>query len=309
MPSVGQPVDELRPGPALGRTQHDHGPAGPCGHPLFPGGALDGGHPLDHRVEGGRHELVHLGRVVARHPVHLVAVAFEQRGQLVVAYAGQHGRVGDLVAVQVQDGQHGAVGDRVEELVAVPTRRQRPRLGFAVADYAADEQVRVVESGAVGVREGVTELPAFVDRARRLRRHVRRDPAREAELAEQLAQALRVPGYVGVHLGVGPLEIGVGDRRRTAVARAHHVDGVEVPVADDPVHVGVDEVEAGRRAPVPEQPGLHVRRPRGARAPGGCPGGRSARPRRSWPPASRRRSAGPPARKGARRPATGPQWG
>ena len=74
-----------------------------------------------------------------------------------------------------------------EELVAVPASGQRARLGFAVADYAADEQVRVVESGAVGVREGVTELPTFVDRARRLGRDVRRYAAREAELAEQFA--------------------------------------------------------------------------------------------------------------------------
>ena len=73
------------------------------------GGALDGGDPLDHLVEGGGHQLVHLGGVVARDPVHLVAVAFQQRGQLVVADPGQDGGVGDLVAVQVQDGQDGAV--------------------------------------------------------------------------------------------------------------------------------------------------------------------------------------------------------
>ena len=74
----------------------------------------------------------------------------------------------------------------------MPARRERPGLGLAVADDAADEQVRVVEGGAVGVRERVAELAALVDRARRLGRGVARDPARERELPEQLLQ----PGLV-----------------------------------------------------------------------------------------------------------------
>ena len=38
------------------------------------------------------------------------------------------------------------------------------------------------------------------------------------------------------------------------------VDGIQVPGTDDPVEVGVDEVEPGRRAPVAEQPRLDVGR-------------------------------------------------
>ena len=78
----------------------------------------------------------------------------------------QHRRVGDLVAVEVQDRQHRAVGGRVEELVRVPARGERPGLGLAVADHAGHDQVGVVERGAVGVRQRVAELAALVDRAR-----------------------------------------------------------------------------------------------------------------------------------------------
>jgi hypothetical protein len=51
-----------------------------------------------------------------RRPSDRVAVALKQRGELVVGDAGQHGRVGDLVAVQVQDRQHGAVGAGLRNL-------------------------------------------------------------------------------------------------------------------------------------------------------------------------------------------------
>jgi hypothetical protein len=78
-----------------------------------------------------------------------VAVAPQQLVQLLVADPGEHGGIGDLVAVEVEDRQDRAVGDRVKELVGVPARRERPRLRFAVADHAGDDQVGVVEGRPV----------------------------------------------------------------------------------------------------------------------------------------------------------------
>ena len=71
----------------------------------------------------------------------------------------------------------------------MPARGQRTGLGFAVADHARDEQIRIVERRAVRVHERVAELAALVDRARRLGRGVARDPAGERELAEERAHA------------------------------------------------------------------------------------------------------------------------
>ena len=166
------PVDLLGARPPLRRAHHDHRPARAFGPALLARGSLDGGDLLDDRVEHLRHPLVHRLGLVAVDPVHGVAIALEQRVELVVADPGEDGRVRDLVAVQVEDRQDCAVRGGVEELVRVPARRERPRLGLAVADDTADEQVGVVERRPVGVREGVAELAAFVDRPRRLGRHM-----------------------------------------------------------------------------------------------------------------------------------------
>ena len=60
-------------------------------------------------VERGSHQLVHLLRITALDKVGRVAVAAEKLIQLFMTDAGQHTRVGDLVAVQVQDREHHTV--------------------------------------------------------------------------------------------------------------------------------------------------------------------------------------------------------
>ena len=112
------------------------------------------------------------------------------------------------------------------------------------------------------MRKRIAELAAFVDRARSLGRDVAGDAARERELPEQLSDAVFILGDARVELRVATFQIGVGDQTRAAVARADDVDRVEVARLDDPVHVGVDEVEARCRPPVAEKsrldvPGLH----------------------------------------------------
>jgi hypothetical protein len=138
-------VHLLGAGPALGRAEHDHRPAGPRGiaarsraccwmrrisrwpspAPRPSSGASPGSSPSTNR--------------------RLPAAAAEELLELLVADAGEDGGVGDLVAVEVQDGQHRAVGDRVEELVAVPGGGQRAGLRLAVAHHAGGDQVGVVE--------------------------------------------------------------------------------------------------------------------------------------------------------------------
>ena len=46
----------------------------------------------------------------------------------------------------------------------MPARGKRPGLGLAVADHARDDQIRVVEGGAVGVHQRIAQLAALVDR-------------------------------------------------------------------------------------------------------------------------------------------------
>ena len=226
-----QPVDLARPRPALRAPQHQHGPAGARGAVPAAGRPLERANLVERLVERRREALVSVcGRLVelARHEERPPPVALEECDELVLRDAGEHGRVRDLVAVQVQDREHGSVGGRVQELVRVPARRERPSLRFAVADDARDEEVGVVEGGAEGVGQGVSELAALVDRARRLGRDVRGDPARERELAKERAQPVLADGDVRVELGVRAFEIGVRDEPRPAVARPRDVDRRQV---------------------------------------------------------------------------------
>ena len=132
---------------------------------------------------------MHRRGIVAFDEVRAVAVAAQQLIELLVADAREHGRARDLVAVQMQDRQDRAVGRGVQELVRVPARRERPGFRFAVADDAGDEQIGVVESRAVGVRQGVSQLAAFMDRAWRLGRDVTGDAAGKRELLEEPLQS------------------------------------------------------------------------------------------------------------------------
>ncbi len=242
-------VHLLGAGPALRRAQDDHRrPLGVA--------RLVRGHLLERRVEGAGHLLV-----VGADQMGAVAVPLHELEQLAGGDAGQDGRVGDLVAVQVQDGQHHAVAAAVGELAGVPACGQRAGLGLAVADDAGHHQVGVVEGGAVRVRERVPQLAALVDGSGRLRCHVTGDAAGEGELAEQPPHALHVLRHVRIPLGVRPLQPRVRHRRGPAVAGARDVDHVLVPFADHPVEVGEAEVQAGRRAPVAEQARLDVLRP------------------------------------------------
>ena len=243
-------VELLRPRPALRRPQHDHRPRPARVVVLLARGPLDRMDAADRVVERARHLLMHDGGVGAGDDVGIVAVAFEELEQLALGNARQHGRVRDLVAVQMQDRQHRAVVHRVEELVRMPARRQRSGLRLTVADDAADEEARIVERSAVGVRQRVAELAALVDRARDLGRTVTADAAGKRELAEERAQAVGVLRDLRIDLAVGALEVRVRDRRRAAVTGTDHHERVQV--------VDADQVQPRRRAPMAEKPRLDV---------------------------------------------------
>ncbi len=251
-------VDLLGTGPALRRAHHDHRPDRALGKSIAPRLGLDVADLADHGFERGRHQLVHQRRLVPFDEMGLISVAAKQRFELLMADARQHRRVGDLVAVEMQDRQHGAVADRIEELVRMPARRQRPRLRFAVAHDRGDDEIGIVEGRAIGVRERIAELAALVDRAGRLGRDMAWNPAGKRELGEEPLHALLVLRHARIDFAVGSFEIGVGDQPRPAMAGAGDVDHVEIVLLDQPIEVGVDEVEARRRAPVPQESRLDV---------------------------------------------------
>ena len=211
------------------------------------------------RVEDGGHQLVHVFGVVTFDVVRFPAAAAQELVQFLGFDAGQHGRVADLVAVQMQDRQHRPVADRVEELGGMPGRGQRPGLGLTVADDAGHDQVRIVEHGAERVAQRVAQFPAFVDRSRSRRRHMAGNASGKRELGEQLLHPGLVLTHVGIDLRIRALEVGVGDQGRAAVAGAGDVEHVQVVLRDDPVEVHVNEVLPRRRSPMADHERFHIR--------------------------------------------------
>lgn len=255
------PVDLRRARPALGCAEDDHRPHR-ARVVARRSACLDGRDVVEHVVEQLGEALVDRDVVLTveatLEDVRRVAVPDHEGVQLLLADPGEDGRVGDLVAVEVEDRQDDAVLGRVDELVRVPARGERAGLGLAVTDDGRHEEVRVVERRAVRVRERVAELAALVDRSGRLWGDVARDATREGELPEQPVHALLVLGDVRVRLGVGAFEVGVGDEARSAMTWAGDEDARQCALADRPVEVGVEEVEARSGAPVSEEPGLDV---------------------------------------------------
>ena len=140
----------------------------------------------------------------------------------------------------------------------MPARRQRPGFRLAIANDTGNDQVRVVESGAVGVRQSVAKLATFVNRARRFRRHMTWDPAWERELGEESLHPLLVLRDVRIDFAISALKICICDYTGAAMPWAGNIDHIQVVIPDQPIQMNVDEVQAGGGSPMAEQPGLDV---------------------------------------------------
>ena len=188
----------------------------------------------------------------------LVAVAAHQAFNLRVRDPRKDCRIGDLVAVQMEDRKHRPIGGWIQELVGVPTRGERAGLGLAVAHDAGNEKIGIVEGRAVGVDEGVAEFAALVDGAGSLWSHMAWDSIRPTELAEEALDAVGVLLDMRIHLGVGTFEIGVGHDAGTAMAGADDVKHFEAAFANQAIPVDIEKVKPGRGAPVAQKARLHV---------------------------------------------------
>ena len=255
-----QPVDLLRTGPAFRASQHDHRPFRPALCSLCPAARrlLDRTYAVQRIIQHDSHPLMHRCRIIALDEQRLVAIADEQRAQLFLRDAGQNGGIGDLVTVEVEDRQHGTVKRRVEELVGVPGGRQRPGFRLAVADDAGHDKVRIVEGRAIGMRERVAKLAAFMDRAGHIGSRMAWDAARKRELPEELLHSGLIQLDIRIDLAVGALEIGVCNHRRSPMAGTADIDDICIALSDCAVEMRIDEAEPRRGSPMAEQPRLDM---------------------------------------------------
>ena len=144
----------------------------------------------------------------------------------------------------MKDRKHRAIAGGIEEFVGVPTGGECAGFRFTVADDAADDQIRIVEGGAIGVGQRITQFAAFMDRAGRFRRYVTGNSVRPGELAKQPLQSVPAALDRRIALGVRPFEIAVRHDARTAMARTDDVDHVQIVVLDQPVKVDVKKIQS-----------------------------------------------------------------
>src|SRR5436190_13323624 len=90
----------------------------------------------------------------------------------------------------MQDGQHGSIAFGIQEFVGMPACGECARLGFPITDNAGYDEIGIVESGAIGMRERIPEFSSLVDRTGRFRRNMAGDAIGPGELAKQSLQSV-----------------------------------------------------------------------------------------------------------------------
>ena len=173
----------------------------------------------DRRVERRRHGFVHQRGLVTFDEVRRPPISAEQLLQFLASDAGEQRRVGNLVAVEMQNRQHRAVRGRIEEFIGMPRGGQRSGFRFAIADHTGDDEIGIVEHRPERMAERITQLAAFVDRARALRRGMAGDSSRKRKLKKELSQSGFILADIRIDFAVSALEIGVAHDCRAAVSR------------------------------------------------------------------------------------------
>ena len=196
---------------------------------------LDRANFQDTLLQGRSHLLMHRRRVITLDEIRFVAVSDQQRLQFLVRNARKDRGIRDLVAVEVQHRQDSPIANGIQELIRMPGGGKRTGFGLAVSHRDGNDEVRIVESGSVRMRDGIAQLAAFVNRTGCFRRAVRADPAGKRKLLEELEQASFVTTLVGIDLGIVAFKVAVGQRGRRAVTRARDVHDIQVIFLDEAV--------------------------------------------------------------------------
>src|SRR5690348_15529488 len=199
---------------------------------------------------------MHGRRIFAFHEQGRVAIARQKGLQFGVRQASQDRGIGDLIAIEMQDREHSSIATSIEEFVAVPGCRERARFRFAVANDAGRDQVGIVQHGAEGMGQGITQFATFVDRTWCLWRRMAWYSAWKGELPEKPAQTGFVLRNIRIAFAIGALEIGVGDDPRRAVTGTGDEQQVQFALCNHAIEMSVDEVQSWYGAPMPQQSGL-----------------------------------------------------
>src|ERR1700693_3205048 len=158
----------------------------------------------------------------------------------------------------MQDGEYRAITRRIRKLIGMPTSGQRACFRFAITHHAADQQIWIVECGAVCVSNGVAELAAFVDRTGSFGSDMAGNSARKRKLLEQPSESVFRLRNAGIKLAVGAFQISVSYQAGTSMAGPCNINDVEIVLLDEPIQMYVDKIQSWRGAPVTQKPGFNL---------------------------------------------------
>src|SRR5439155_20459405 len=102
-------------------------------------------------VERLRHLTMNKLRFMAFDEKRLIPIAAEKLLQFLARDARQHGGIGNFVTVEMENGKDDAVADWIKKFIRMPACGHGAGLGFAIADDAGDDEVGIIEGGAVSV--------------------------------------------------------------------------------------------------------------------------------------------------------------
>src|SRR5258708_35284882 len=91
----------------------------------------------------------------------LVTITCKQSEQFLVAHCAIDSRIGDFVAIQVQNGQYRTGFRRIKKFVAMPGGRGRAGLRLTVTDDTGYDQTKVVPGTAKSACQGIHQPPPF----------------------------------------------------------------------------------------------------------------------------------------------------
>src|SRR5579863_8351166 len=246
------------PGPAFWCAKNDHRPHWNASRSPGACVVLNRANFRDDHVQRLRHLLMHDLRIMTLYEVRLLPVARKKLRQFRIRHSAKHGRVGDFVSIQMQNGQNRSIPRRIEKLIGMPTRRQRTRFGFTVANYAANQQRWITKSRAICVRDRVAQFPSLMDRAGSFGSRVAGNAAGERKLLEEFSQSVLGFRNIWIKLAVSAFQIRVCNHSRPSVPGTSHIDNVQIVLFDQPVEMYVNEIQSWRRSPMAKQARLNV---------------------------------------------------
>src|SRR3974390_3633048 len=100
------------------------------------------------------------------------------------------------------------------------------------------------------MRDAVTQLAAFVDRARSLRSAVAANPAGERKFLEELVHPFNVFAFARVYLRISAFQIDRAQHARSAMTGASEENGVEIVFPDEAIEMNVGEAQTRARSPM-----------------------------------------------------------